>query len=134
MKMRNLDIALLRTLLQVADTASMTLAAKRLHMTQGAVSQQVRRLEQMLGQTLLVRGKKGTQLTAQGERLLPQMRKLVGLNDAMLAQMPTPDIAGQVRLGVPHDLMGTHLPPILQAFARQFPAVDIVLVAGSSAE
>jgi len=132
--MRNLDIALLRTLLQVADAASMTVAARRLHMTQGAVSQQVQRLEQMLGQVLLVRGKKGTQLTPQGLSLLPQMRQLVELNDAMLASMSTPDVAGQVRLGVPHDLMGTHLPPILQMFTRQFPAVEIALVAGSSAE
>ena len=132
--MRNLDIALLRTLLQVADAASMTVAARRLHMTQGAVSQQVQRLEQMLGQVLLVRGKKGAQLTPQGASLLPRVRQLVALNDAMLAETGTPQLAGHVRLGVPHDLMGTHLPPVLHGFTRQFPAVDITLVAGSSAE
>src|SRR5471030_866584 len=132
--MRNLDIALLRTLLQVADAASMTVAARRLHMTQGAVSQQVQRLEEMLGHVLLVRGKKGTRLTPQGERLLPQARQLVELNDVMLAAMGMPGVAGQVRLGVPHDLMGTHLPPVLQKFTQQFPAVEITLVAGSSSE
>src|SRR5471032_3040158 len=98
-KMRNLDIALLRTLLQVADAASMTVAARRLHMTQGAVSQQVQRLEEMLGQVLLVRGKQGTRLTPQGERLLPHARQLVELNDAMLTAMGISGVAGQVRLG-----------------------------------
>ena len=135
--MRNLDLSLLRTLLHVADAGSMSVAARRLHMTQGAVSQQVQRLEQMLGQVLLTRGKTGTRLTPGGERLLPQARQLVELNDAVVgAFVPSraPAIAGRVRLGVPHDLMGTHLPPILAAFTRQFPAVDIALVAGSSAE
>jgi DNA-binding transcriptional LysR family regulator len=132
--MRNLDLSLLRTLLHVAHAESMTVAARRLHMTQGAVSQQVQRLEQMLGQVLLVRGKNGTRLTAHGERLLPQARQLVELNDAVFAALRAPVVSGRIRFGVPHDLMGTHLPPILQAFARQFPLVEIALVAGSSLE
>lgn len=132
--MRNLDLSLLRTLLHVADAQSMTAAARRLHMTQGAVSQQIKRLEQVLGQALLARGKDGARLTAQGELLLPQARQLIELNDVVFAAMRTPGISGRVVLGVPHDLMGTHLPPILQAFTRQFPSVDITLVGGSSAE
>jgi DNA-binding transcriptional LysR family regulator len=125
---------LLRTLLHVADTASMTVAARRLHMTQGAVSQQIKRLEELLGQVLLVRGKGGARLTAQGERLLPQARQLVEFNDGMVVAMRPQELTGQVRLGVPHDLIGTHLPPILQAFTTQFPLVDIRLVTGSSME
>lgn len=132
--MRNLDISLLRTLLQVADADSMTVAARRLHMTQGAVSQRIKRLEQAVGQILLIRGKSGNALTAEGKLLLPQARKLVDLNDEVIASMQTAEIAGTVRLGVPHDLMGTHLPPILRAFTAQYPRVTITLVAGSSAE
>jgi DNA-binding transcriptional LysR family regulator len=132
--MRNLDISLLRTLLQVAEADSMTVAARRLHMTQGAVSQRIMRLEQAVGQILLLRGKNANVLTAEGERLLPQARKLVELNDELIASMQTPEVSGAVRLGVPHDLMGTHLPPILQAFTGQYPLVTITLVAGSSAE
>jgi DNA-binding transcriptional LysR family regulator len=132
--MRNLDISLLRTLLQVADADSMTVAARRLHMTQGAVSQRIKRLEEAVGQILLIRGKNANVLTAEGERLLPQARKLVNLNDEVVASMKAPDVSGTVRLGVPHDLMGTHLPPILQAFTDQHPLVTITLVAGSSAE
>jgi DNA-binding transcriptional LysR family regulator len=132
--MPNLDISLLRTLLHVADAASMTAAARRLHMTQGAVSQQIKRLEQAVGQVLLVRGKNGNYLTTEGERLLPQARKLVGLNDDVVASMRISDVAATVRLGVPHDLMGTHLPSILQAFTHRYPLVEIKLVAGSSIE
>ena len=43
---RNLDMALIRTFVTVADKASMTAAANALHLTQGAVSQQVKRLEE----------------------------------------------------------------------------------------
>jgi DNA-binding transcriptional LysR family regulator len=132
--MRNLDISLLRTLLHVADATSMTVAARRLHMTQGAVSQQIKRLEQMVGQVLLVRGRNGNSLTTEGERLLRQARKLVDLNDQVVASMRIADISGTVRLGVPHDLMGAHMPPVLQAFTLRYPLVTINLVAGSSAE
>lgn len=132
--MRNLDIASLRTLLHVVDAASMTVAARRLHLTQGTVSQQIQRLEQVLGHALLVRGNTGVRLTAEGERLLPLAQKLVDLNDAMVDAMRAPDVAGPVTLGVPHDLMLTHVAPLLQAFAARFPLVKIELVAGSSIE
>jgi len=135
--MRNLDITLLRTLLEIASASSMTLAARRLHMTQGAVSQQIQRLEAMLGQSLIQRSKTGTELTPQGRRLLPEAQKLIDLNDAMIASFFTPSaptVSGTVRLGVPHDLIGTHLPPILHAFNAQFPSVDVILVTGSSIE
>lgn len=131
---RNLDIGLLRTLIHVAECGSMTGAARRLHMTQGAVSQQVKRLELALNQVILKRGKGGAGLTGDGERLLLKARQLVGMNDEILAARPAPEIGGQVRLGVPHDLMASHLPPILQAFAHSYPQVEIVLTAGSSHE
>ena len=49
---RNLDMALIRTFVTVADKASMTAAANALHLTQGAVSQQVKRLEEALGSSM----------------------------------------------------------------------------------
>lgn len=132
--LHNLDISLLRCLLHVAATGSMTAAANRLHMTQGAVSQQVKRLEEALNLVLLERGKNGVRLTSDGERLLPKARKLLDLHDDLLATMREPDLAGQLRIGVPHDLIGTHLPPILQSYTRRHPNVNLSLLTGSSVE
>ncbi len=131
---RNLDVGLLRTFIHVADAGSMTVAANRLHMTQGAVSQQIKRLEETFGHVVLERGKQGLRLTDEGERLLGKARKLVKLNDEIWSDMRTPEISGQVRLGVPYDLIGTHLPEVLQGYARSYPDVDISLVSGSSPE
>lgn len=132
--MRNLDVSLLRTFLIVADSGSMSTAARRQHFTQSAVSQQVQRLETLLGQALLNRGKSGITLTALGERLYPQFSNLVALNDEIMAQACADDIDGVVRLGVPHDLLDVHLPSILTKFSAQFPNVQIVLVPGASGE
>ncbi|RVB61327.1 LysR family transcriptional regulator, partial [Mesorhizobium sp. M7A.F.Ca.CA.004.06.1.1] len=66
---RNLDMALIRTFITVADKASMTAAANALHLTQGAVSQQVKRLEEALGSSLFTRDRRGLRLTRAGEQL-----------------------------------------------------------------
>jgi DNA-binding transcriptional LysR family regulator len=131
---RNLDIGLLRTLIAVADCGSMTTAAVRLHMTQGAISQRIKRLETATGLMLMARDQQGARLTPAGERLLTSARTLVDLNDNILATLQAPALSGRVRLGVPHDLIGTHLPPMLHDFARRHPDVDVTLVAGSSFE
>jgi DNA-binding transcriptional LysR family regulator len=130
---RNLDVGLLRTLIAVADCGSMSTAASRLHMTQGAISQRIKRLETATGQVLMQRDQLGARLTPAGERLLASARQLVDLNDAILATL-TPALSGRVRLGVPHDLIGTHLPPMLHQFAQHHPDIDVALVAGSSTE
>lgn len=130
---RNLDVGLLRTLIAVADCGSMSTAAGRLHMTQGAVSQRIKRLETVTGQVLMQRDQLGARLTPAGERLLASARQLVDLNDAILATL-TPALSGRVRLGVPLDLIGTHLPPMLHHFAQRHPDIDVALLAGSSNE
>jgi DNA-binding transcriptional LysR family regulator len=65
---RNLDLDLVRTFVAVADSGSMTVAANLLHMTQGAVSQQVKRLEDVLDCLLFVRKTRRLELSRQGEQ------------------------------------------------------------------
>ncbi|WP_422939879.1 LysR family transcriptional regulator [Undibacterium sp. TJN19] len=131
---RNVDLALLRTLLHVSETGSMNGAAQRLHVTQGAVSQQIKRLELMLDQRLLDRNSGGARLTESGQRLAGKARELLKMHDELFASFTAPQVRGTVRLGVPHDLMATHLPPILHEFAPRYPLVDIALTGGSSIE
>lgn len=129
---RNLDTGLLRTFAAVADTGGMTAAANLLNLTQGAVSQQVRRLEEQLGRDLFERGRGGLRLTPAGERMLGRARRLLALNDEIWAEMTAPDFAGRVRLGVPYDLVGTLLPPVLKSFARACPRVEVALTCAAS--
>lgn len=131
---RNLDMALIRTFVTVADKASMTAAANALHLTQGAVSQQVKRLEEALGSSLFERDRRGLRLTRAGERLFGKGKRLLGLNDEIWAEMAGTPVAGQVRLGVPYDLVGTLLAPVLKRYAETYPQVEISLVCASSPE
>ena len=69
---------------------------------------------------------------ATGERLFSKARKLIALNDEIFAEMTAPTEEGEVRFGVPYDLVNTYLPPILKSFAKAFPRVKISLVSKPS--
>jgi DNA-binding transcriptional LysR family regulator len=125
---RDLDISLLRTFVTVADRASMTAAGNALNLTQGAVSQQIRRLEEVFGGALFLRVRRGLRLTAPGERLLGKARRLLGLNDEIWTEMIAARAGAKLRLGAPYDLVGTCVAPLLKSFTEARPQVEISLV------
>jgi DNA-binding transcriptional LysR family regulator len=130
---RNLDLDLIRTFVAVADSGSMTVAANLLHMTQGAVSQQVKRLEDTLDCLLFVRKTRKLALSRQGEQFLVKARQLLRLNDEIWADMTGQPLRGSLRVGVPYDLV-TPLAPAMKAFAQAHPEVEISLVCAASTE
>jgi DNA-binding transcriptional LysR family regulator len=130
--LRNIDIALLRTFVAVADHASMTIAGNALNVTQGAVSQQIRRLEDLLGDPLLERDRRGQRLTPAGERLLGKARQMLNLNDEIWREMTARGAEGRVRLGLPHDLVGAFMAPALKAFTDAYPKVELSLTCEAS--
>lgn len=125
---RNLDTSLLRAFVTVAETASMTAAANALHLTQAAISQQIKRLEDSFGCIFFERERRGIKLTNDGERLFGKAKRVLALSDEIWSDMTTPAFKGQVRLGVPYDLVGTYMPPILKGYATSHPQVEISLV------
>ncbi|MDR3506992.1 MAG: LysR family transcriptional regulator [Caulobacteraceae bacterium] len=129
---RNLDITALRAFVTVADRGGMTTAANALHLTQGAVSQQIGRLEDQFGGALFTRDRRGIQLTAFGERLLGRARRLLSLNDEIWTSMTEVAMDGTVRLGAPYDLVGPILAPVLKTYAEARPRVEISLTCASS--
>ena len=131
---RNLDTTLVRTFVTTADNASMTVAANVLNLTQGAVSQQIRRLEDVLGCALFERDRRGLRLTPPGERLFGKAKRLLSLNDEIWGDMARDAVGGRVRLGVPYDLVGGWLAPVLKAYAEACPEVEISLACASSPE
>jgi len=129
---RNLDVALVRTFAAVADRASMTAAANLLNLTQGAVSQQIGRLEEGFGAPLFKRSRRGLRLTSAGERLLGKAKRLLQINDEIWGEMATAQLGGEVRIGVPQDLIGSVLAPILKTYTEARPQVEVSLVCTTS--
>ncbi len=122
----SLDPDLLRTFVCIAEDGSFTRAAQRVGRTQSAVSMQMQRLEGLLGERLLSRGKGGAvHLTAHGEFLLHRARDLLALNDDIWTSFRAPVVHGTVRLGTPDDFALRYLPQILKRFAESHPSVQV---------
>lgn len=124
---RNLDLTALRSFVAVAETGGVTKAAHQLHLTQSAVSMQLKRLEESLNQALLDRSGRGVALTNQGELLLSYGRRMLALNDDAMARMTDDAFEGEIRFGVPCDIIYPNIPSILQRFDRAFPRVRVSL-------
>jgi len=122
----SLDPDLLRSFTYIAEEGSFTRAAQRVGRTQSAVSMQVQRLESLLGERLLSRGKGGSvHLTPHGEFLLQRAREMLALNDEIWTSFRAPTVHGTVRLGTPDDYALRYLPQILKRFADSYPAVQV---------
>jgi DNA-binding transcriptional LysR family regulator len=123
--MADLDTGLLRAFLALAETLSFSRTAERIGRSQSAVSMQIMRLEEILGCRLFRRDKRNVALTAEGEALLGDARRILALSDAMVARMRAPEVAGEVRFASPEDFATQYLPEILAAFAAQHPQVRL---------
>lgn len=127
--MRNLDVTTLRSFVAVADLGGVTKAAGFLHLTQSAVSMQLKRLEELIGVDLLDRSGRGIALTPSGEQLLGYARRMVSLNDEMIRRLTHDEFEGEVTLGVPHDIVYPVIPRAMQQFAAAYPRIKVHLVA-----
>ncbi|EYD76496.1 Transcriptional regulator, LysR family [Rubellimicrobium mesophilum DSM 19309] len=125
---RNLDLASLRSLVTVADTGSVTKAAGLVHLTQSAVSMQLKRLEETLGLELLDRTGRGVSLTPCGELLVGYARRMLSINDEAWRRLSARDEAGEIVLGVPFDIVYPAVPQVLRRFARDYPRVKVNLL------
>jgi len=125
---RNLDMTALRAFVTVADVGGVTKAAGRLHLTQSAVSMQLKRLEEAMGQALLDRSARSIALTGHGEQLLTYGRRILKLNDEVWGRMTDQAYEGEITFGVPADIVYPHIPGVLQTFAREFPRVKVQLI------
>jgi len=135
MMSQTLDPDLLRAFTYIAEEGSFTRAAARVGRTQSAVSMQVQRLETLLGQRLLLRGKGGAvQLTAHGQYLLERGRAMLALNDDIWTSFHQPTVQGKVSLGTPDDYALRYLPQILRRFAESHPAVEVDVLCAPSQE
>jgi DNA-binding transcriptional LysR family regulator len=125
---RNLDLAALRSFVTVADVGGVTRAAGYLNLTQSAVSMQIKRLEDALGLQLFLRAARKLALSPEGEQLLSYGRRMLALNDEALSRFAGTACEGEIRLGVPHDVVYPAIPGILKRMAQAWPCLRINLV------
>jgi DNA-binding transcriptional LysR family regulator len=123
--MHDVDTALLRTFVAVAESGSFSGTGALIGRSQSAVSGQIRKLEQTFGRRLLDRDTRNVRLTPDGERLLVHARSMIASADAMLARFRAGDLKGEVRFGSPEDFASAYLPDILGVFAAAHENVQL---------
>jgi DNA-binding transcriptional LysR family regulator len=126
----------LRTFVAVVERGTITEAARALHLTQPAASQQLRELERILGTRLLERAEGRVMATAAGAALLAPARRALtaGEDVTAIAQAWRGGQAGRVRLGTGATACIYLLPPVLAAARRAMPGLDIVVATGNTPE
>jgi DNA-binding transcriptional LysR family regulator len=131
-----LDLDLLKTLVCVVDERSFTRAAERVHRTQSTVSQQILRLEDNVGQLLLLRDRTGKNVTPteHGEMLAAYARRLLAIAQEAEEALASPAVAAPLRLGVPEDFDARRLTAILSGYQATAPQVRLDTVSGMSAD
>lgn len=126
----------LRHFVAVAESGTFTTAAKRVHLSQPALTASIQRLEADLGARLFSRGRRGAELTAAGDALLPHARAaLAAVADGRRAVAEVEGLkAGRVRVGAGATYCTYVLPRLLLRFRDRYPTLSLQLREGHSAE
>lgn len=119
-----LDLELLNTFATVVRERGFKGAASRLFRSQAAVSMQIKRLEEQLGERLLERSNRGIRLTPEGETLLSYTEQLLRLNHEALAALRQEPLQGEIHIGIPADYAGGFLKRFLPRLQDNFPGLE----------
>lgn len=123
--MKNLPMDLLRAFVTIVEFNSFTKAGELLGRSQPAISLQMNRLEDMLGETLLMRDGKNLSLTIAGETIFEYAKQILSLNDMAVSECTKSTIMGKVRLGIPSEFATILLPKIVGRFAKAYPNITL---------
>lgn len=132
MNSAHINLSMLRVLVAVAETGSFVQAAGRLALTQSAVSHAVRGLEQAAGVALLLRGRRGIEVTAAGQAALASARTALAAVDDIIRLGQAP-VAGTVRLALVASA-SIRIAPAVLARLRAWPQLALTLLIGTDAE
>lgn len=122
-----LDSDLLRSFVAVAEFENFTRAADSLGRTQSAISMQMKRLEELVGEPLFERGPRGVALTRKAGELLVNARRIVNLLDETAASLNAPALHGRVRIGIPEEYGASVVSRALAAFGKVHGNVEITV-------
>ncbi|MBO1540996.1 LysR family transcriptional regulator [Pseudomonas sp. OA65] len=129
-----MEFSQLRIFQAVAEEGSITRAAERLHRVPSNLSTRLKQLEEQLGVDLFLRERQRLQLSPAGKVLLDYATKLFALHDEAHAAVQGGQPAGDFLLGTMYSTAATHLPDLLAAYHRTYPAVNLQVQSGPSGE
>jgi DNA-binding transcriptional LysR family regulator len=129
------EIRQLRAFVAIAESGTFTAGALRVHVTQAAISMQIRQLETEIGAKVFVRAPRHVILTEAGEQLLRRARHILREHDAALDEIA--ELAGaergRLRIGSASAMVLTEqLPSMLKELRKQHPAAEIAVTSGTS--
>jgi len=125
MRLTNLDMDVLRTFVEATDLGGFARAANRLGRSQSAISLQMKKLEEQVGQRLFEKQGRGTALTEMGDIVLGYARRILSLNDEAMTAARGMALEGTLRFGVPHDFAATLLPSVLTHLSCIHPQLHV---------
>jgi DNA-binding transcriptional LysR family regulator len=130
-----MEIRQLKAFLAIAEAKTFTAGARRVNVTQAAISMQIRQLEEEVGLQLFTRTPRRVILTEAGEYLLERARKILREHDSALAEIA--EVAGaeygRLRIGTASGTFAMHqLPSILQRVKEKFPNSELTVSSGTS--
>lgn len=123
----------LRSYLALHRYGTIVAAAEKVHLSQAAVSVQLKNMEDELGVALFVRTKRSLEFTSAGHQLVPLAEKMISLYEEMKALEGGP-IGGFLSLGVINSALGGVLPQLLKEMTLKNPSLEVKIVAGISGE
>lgn len=121
---KNIPTELLRTFVTIKDLGGFTSAGKLLGRSQPAISLQIKKLEELLNTKIFLRGT-SLELTGDGELLYQEAKKILEINDRIIAKIGSDTISGKVRLGIPSDFELAFIPRALRNLSKVYPNIII---------
>lgn len=126
------DPRLLRAFVTIFESGSFTAAADKLHLTQSTISQQLARLEESVGHSLIDRTARPLQLTASGEYLIGYAQRILTLQQEAEAVLKNPAGSIPIRIGLPEDMMSTAMAEVFGLFAQEHRTIRLDVTSGLS--
>ena len=126
-----IDFRKIEVFLYAAENENLSEAAKQLHLTQPAVSYQIRSLEQELGVTLFTRRNNGLKLTEAGQLMLPWARRLLHDTNDLRKMMTSlqEEIVGELRIACSTTAGKYILPQLAARFSLRYPTIKVRILA-----
>lgn len=129
-------LELYRVFKEVASSGSISAASKQLYISQSAVSQSIKQLEDQLETRLFVRNSRGVELTADGSLLYDYIKSALSLIDSAEQKMAQSRalMTGELVIGASDTITSCFLLPHLRSFHKQFPGIKLRIINGTGGE
>lgn len=133
-RVSNIDFELLRTFIAVVDNGSITRASGQIHRTQSAISMQIKRLEEQIGQVLFDRSGRKLTLTYRGKSLVSYARRLLNLHDEAFEKLTSLQQLPHITIGCPDDYSASLLPKLMGVLYQHNHHLQITVITKNSGE